>query len=370
MSSGRIPRSADEIDAGWLEDALAERHPGVRVAGVEVVEAHEATNSHALLQVDYHQAHSAAGAPARLFCKLLPSDPAMRPLVAATGMGRREALFYERLAEDLPLRVPVVHCARHAQGSEGSRGSDEESEEFVLLIEDLASAGCSVPDGSTGVPVDAAARALEDLAHLHTRFEDPARRRADASWVAGPLHDPSYAGRMLRHGLDHHRDRLSDAFAEVAEIYLERADALHALWQEGPTTVIHGDTHIGNVFFDAGRVGFLDWGIISTGTPLRDLSYFLTMALSVPERRAHERDLIGHYLQLRGAAGLDEISFSEAWQTHRIHAAYTVVASCQIVLFPEGVAPARQRFADAFLARAEAAVADLESAAALREALA
>jgi hypothetical protein len=28
--------SPDEIDVEWLDDALAERHPGVRVAGVEI----------------------------------------------------------------------------------------------------------------------------------------------------------------------------------------------------------------------------------------------------------------------------------------------------------------------------------------------
>src|SRR5262245_35423671 len=84
----RLPQTADAIDAAWLERALAARYSGVRVAGVLVVARHEATNGHALLRVGYDEP---AGAPEAMFCKLLPSDPARRPAIARTGMGRREA---------------------------------------------------------------------------------------------------------------------------------------------------------------------------------------------------------------------------------------------------------------------------------------
>jgi hypothetical protein len=47
-----------------------------------------------------------------------------------------------------------------------------------------------------------------------------------------------------------------------------------------------------------------------------------------------------------------------------------VVASCQIVTFPDDVTPQREVFANAFLARAEAAVRDLDAVGAVRAALA
>jgi hypothetical protein len=216
------------------------------------------------------------------------------------------------------------------------------------------------------VAVDSAAKALASLADLHLRFEDAARRRREAAWVQGPLHDPRYASGMLRHGLTHHRDRLGEPFARIAELYLAHADALHALWQEGPTTVIHGDPHIGNVFDDHGVTGFLDWGITSTGTPLRDVSYFLAMSLDVEDRRAHERDLLAHYLDLHNRRSDTRLDFDAAWTTHRIHAAYTVVASCQIVTVPANQSPAREIFSNAFLERAKAAVTDLDSISALK----
>ncbi len=126
-------------------------------------------------------------------------------------------------------------------------------------------------------------------------------------------------------------------------------------------------SHLGNLFDDRGRVGFLDWGILSTGNPLRDVSYFLALALSVENRCAHERDLLGHYLEFCTAHGHSWATFDEAWRTHRVHVAYCVVASCQIAAFPEKMSPARQIFAEAFLARVDAAVEDLDAAGALRE---
>jgi Ecdysteroid kinase-like family len=147
----------DEIDANWLNDALAERHPGVRVADVEIVRVDELTNTHVRLRLSYDEP---AGAPAHMFCKLPPLDPARREALAGTNMGPRESRFYAELAPALTMRVPTMHAARY----------DDRDRSFVQLLEDLDAAGCTVPDGTRGVTPDAAARALEDLADLHLQF--------------------------------------------------------------------------------------------------------------------------------------------------------------------------------------------------------
>ena len=347
-----IPETTLAIDSVWLQDALSSAVPGVRVRDVQLLERHEVTNSHARISVDYDEA---AGAPGVLFCKLLPTDPEHRAAIVATGMGLQEARFYEKLAPNVDIRVPKVYVAR----------SEAESGAFILVMQDLVTSGCTVSDGVECVSVDAASVALEDLARLHVRFEDPARRKAEAPWVLPPAPASDYGTVRLQYGLDHHRDRLTPAFAAMAELYVAKRDALHAAWATGPTTVIHGDAHIGNLFEDDGRVGFLDWGIIQASTPLRDVGYFLCMALSTSDRRAHERDLWRHYLEVRTALGGAAIGWDEAWTAHRVHAAYLAPASCQIVTFPEVTNEGRQRFADAFLARASAAIEDLEAHAAV-----
>ncbi len=101
---------------------------------------------------------------------------------------------------------------------------------------------------------------------------------------------------------------------------------------------------------------------------MRDVSYFMTMAMSIEDRRANERDLLRLYLDLRNAAGATEITFDDAWRAHRLHAAYNVPASCQVVTFPDGMSERRRIFADAFLARAQASLDDLDARGALRDA--
>jgi hypothetical protein len=349
-----VPRVVDEIDPPWLTEALQARHPGVRVEAVEVTERAEVTNSHAWIKVRY----AAAGAPGpeRLFCKLLPDAKGRREAIAATGMGLREAKFYDGLASQLTLRVPAAHVVRY----------DEESGAFVLLLEDLAASGCTVSTGPESPTPDAAAAALEDLAAMHVHFEPAAVRRREAPWVSPPPPPSDYGSERLAEGLASHRERLTPAFAEMAELYVARRDALHAIWEQGPPTLIHGDAHIGNLFFDGERVGFLDWGLVVVTTPMRDVSYFLNMGLSVEDRRGRDAELIRHYLDVRRALKGESISFDAAWQAHRLHAAYLAPASCQIVTFPEDVTEKRRRFASAFLERASAAIEDLESREALR----
>ena len=356
MTEGPLPATAAEIDAAWLTDALSERYPGVRVAAVEVVGTTEATNAHARLRITYDER---AGGPDAVFCKLPPRDPYRREHIIESGMGRREAYFYRDLAPTLQMRTPVVHFT----------GYDDSDGTFLLMVEDLGATGCEVSDGTWGITPDSAAGALEDLAQLHVRFEDAGVRDAEAGWVTRRKPGNNYGTTLLQFGLDHHRDRLSDEFAAIAQLYIDRDVELSHLWLEGPTTLIHGDPHIGNLFVDKGRTGFLDWGLITLSTPLRDVSYFLNMAMAIEDRREHEEDLLRHYLDVKNASATTQpFSFEEAWFTHRLHAAYTVVACCQIVTFPENATERRRTFANAFLARSEAAIADLDSRAALKEA--
>jgi hypothetical protein len=346
-----IPASVDAITPEWLTAALQARFAGADVAAIEILERHEETTAHARLRVTYREA---AGAPETMFCKLLPNDPTRRPMIAATEMGPREARFYADLAPSIAALSPAAYVTQYDDGG------------FAVLLEDLVASECVVSDGTWGMPPDAAALALEDLAELHLRFEDPARRAAEAPWVKVSKPSLTYGGPMLRDALEHHPERLNSTYIEIAHVYLEHHAQLQALWHAGPHTIIHGDPHFGNLYLSGGRIGFLDWGIINVNTPMRDVSYFLTMALGTEDRRKHERDLLRHYLDFKRASGGTDISFDEAWLAHRVHGAYTVAASCGAAAMRDDVTPKRRVFAMGFLALAVAAVEDLESRAALR----
>jgi aminoglycoside phosphotransferase (APT) family kinase protein len=285
-----LPLLPGELAPSALTELMLARAPGTSVRAVEIIEVHEVTNTHVRIRIECEPAHAL---PEHLFVKMVPRTPERRAQIARTDMGRREVRFYDDLAPHLALRVPRVYATAY----------DESDGSFLIVMEHLVASGCTISDGTVGVSCDAAARALEELADLHVRYEDPGRRAREASWVPRAVHGSPYGVNLLREGLANHRERMSDDFAEIARLYVDRCHELQALWREGPVTVVHGDPHIGNLFDDHGRVGFLDWGTVNLSTPMRDVSYFLTMAMDVDDRRAHERTLLAHYLDARVALG-------------------------------------------------------------------
>jgi hypothetical protein len=349
-----LPVQPADVTPEWLTTALRERFPAVRVESVEVLEIHHGTNSNARVRVEFSEP---CELPEIYFLKLPPLDPTRRALVNKTGMGRREALFYMTLAEHVPMRVPRPYVARF----------DEASGAFVLLIEDLESSGCTIPDPLAGLSFEQASLAMHDYAALHVRYEDAALRENEAGWLKRMEGGSDFGTKMLQFGLDNHRSRLTDAFAEMSKLYIEQQSGLEEVWDRGMVTVLQGDSHLGNLFEDHGRTGFLDWGLIQLGNPMRDVGYFICMALSPADRRKHERELIEIYLAARLEAGGAPISFDDAWLLHRVHATYLAAASCSIVIFPEDVTRERELFAGAFLERAERAIEELDARGALRE---
>ncbi|HEY4332483.1 MAG TPA: hypothetical protein VGM78_07935, partial [Ilumatobacteraceae bacterium] len=103
-----VPLDIDRITPQWVTEILSGRHPGVAVAAVEVLDQTDATNHHVRIGLTYDVA---AGAPATLFCKVAPLDPAHRAAIGATGMGAREARFYAELAPTVALRMPTAYFA-------------------------------------------------------------------------------------------------------------------------------------------------------------------------------------------------------------------------------------------------------------------
>ena len=345
-----LPSNPSELTPEWLSEAL-----GARVTAVDLLDHASATNQRARIGLTY--AEPGAG-PASLFVKLAPLDEGHRKMIGAIGMGEREAQFYSDVSGSIDLRVP--RCSYAAA----------DGDHFVILLEDLAERGCRFSDGDWAVEADAAATALEELARFHTHFEAPAARDAVAPWLREPERGPgseATAG-IMRFVLDENADALTPGYRDIGELYVANHAWFHELWDAGPDTYIHGDLHIGNVFLDDGRVGFLDWGLSRTSTHLRDVSYFLTMSVGIEARRANERALLKTYLDAVRAAGGTALDLDEAWRVHRLQASYTVVATF-LTFMPsykegDGVAIGKD-----LLARANAAVDDLEVVEAIRAAL-
>ena len=346
-----LPTDAADLTPAFLSEAL-----GTEVTDVTLLDHAFATNQRARIGLTY--ASDGAG-PATLFVKLAPLDPVHREMIGATGMGEREAQFYADVAPTVNLLVPRCYF-----------GASNDANAFVLLLEDLGARGCRfASNGEWGVSADAGAVALEQLAQFHARFEDAAERDKVAPWhvTDRPSMSEATSG-LMRYVLDENAGKLSENYTAIGELYVEHHAWFDHIWHAGPATYIHGDTHIGNVYLDDGRVGFLDWGLSRVSTHLRDVSYFMTMSIDVDERRANERELLQGYLDALRAAGGVDISFDDAWAAHRLHASYTVVATF-LAYMPSYAASDGVGLGNALLARSDAALDDLAVVEAVRAAL-
>jgi len=93
-----IPKGWDDITAEWMTAALTASHPGVEVAGVDLLLVDDGTNRRARFGVTY----AAGTGPARVFLKA--ADPAHAELNAATGGALNEPrLFQDGVLLPLPL---------------------------------------------------------------------------------------------------------------------------------------------------------------------------------------------------------------------------------------------------------------------------
>ena len=87
--------------------------------------------------------------------------------------------------------------------------------------------------------------------------------------------------------------------------------------------MVHGDAHVGNSYVDAqGRPGMLDWQCVRRSGWAFDVSYYLVSALSVEDRRRHERALIEDYLVAFEAAGGPPQDRETAWNDFRTALGY------------------------------------------------
>jgi aminoglycoside phosphotransferase (APT) family kinase protein len=109
-----------------------------------------------------------------------------------------------------------------------------------------------------------------------------------------------------------------------------------------PQCVVHGDAHVGNIFFDPdGTPGLLDWPGIKRAHGAYDLAQFLVSALSIADRRNHEQDLLRRYLARLQDLGVAPPSWDAAWLDYRRHTIYPLVGwLCTDGYQPESVAAA------------------------------
>jgi Phosphotransferase enzyme family len=296
----------------WATRVVAAQHPGAVVDRVDVDPIDPGTTTRARIHLTYRDGEG----PATLFLKA-QGRLSHRLMLSSLALLTPESRLFAS-GEALPARRPMVYAV----------GIDRRRLNSIVVMEDVVATGAVANIATSPMSVDEVGRGLEEIASLHSRFWNnlpPA-----LSWIRPWRIQHGWTLLALIGGIKG-PPRLKDAgqFDVLPDsarrwdrcLWLSRRSA--ALSKQGPQTLLHGDTHIGNTYtMPDGAVGFLDWQLVRRGNWSHDVGYFITSALTETDRRAHERDLLAHYLDALGP----QLTSDEAWRTYRCTPAYGLTA--------------------------------------------
>lgn len=347
MATDDLPCTPQEISAAWLTQVLGEK-----VDAVTVVDAHTGTTGRAVIDIK----HSSQQLPPRLFVKLPPTDEMQRHFVVSTGMGRNEVRFYQHLGPEMPLRVPHAYYA----------AANEDGTQYIMLLEHLEDSGCTFRNASNRQGRQYLEEVLAAFARMHGAYWNSERFTADLDWVVPPPQH-EIAVPLVEKALQVHGAKMPPVFTQMAELYINHTDAMHDLWQRGTPTVIHGDVHDGNFFYDRDQPGLLDWAIVSRGPGARDVGYFLAGILDARQQADWGRELVEFYAKELARHCSDAPSVDTLWQQYQWHAAYVWISSAVTLAMGDEWQP--MNYVLSGLARVHGALDSLGSVAAIRRAL-
>jgi hypothetical protein len=314
-----LPLNLEEVTPGWLSTALQPRFPGAVVTSVSVGDITSGTATRLRLELTYNDVGCEFGLPPTMFLKSAFHD--WRAHLAQIGIYENDARFYEEVQPLVDVRSPLAFFAKWDK-------SIGEAGQFVLLLEDLDARGCTFGRATEPITPDKVREILAGMTGYHAPFWK-GEGLQQFSWLQTPLSFDRQAGSYKRLEADvpqrleqrghvmpaklRDPDRLVEAFWANMEISAER-------W----VTFVHGDTHLGNFYFEAdGSPGQLDWQIVRRASFAHDIAYVMGSALTIEDRRSSERELLGWYLERLASRGVTDLpSFDEAFDLYRQHFAY------------------------------------------------
>lgn len=245
--------------------------------------------------------------PPTLVAKFPSRDESSRTAGKMTRCYEVEASFYRDLRDALDVGAPeCVHVEY-----------DAESDDFMLLLEDLAP--CRQGNQIAGCTPDEARACVDELVRLHGPLWN-SRFLATLGWLnrgsSGERSGSEALMRSLFPGfLERYGERLTPEARWVGERFV--GDPGSYFRREHPhRTVVHGDFRPDNLLFGRERVGVVDFQTVTHACGAQDLAYFVGAGLDVATRRELENELVGRWVD--GLAGYGvRLERDDAWNEYR-----------------------------------------------------
>jgi hypothetical protein len=300
-------RNADAVDAAWLTSVLRESG----IAGDEYVVAVTA-RSIGTGQVGENVRFALRWSsndptlPSSVVGKFPSTSEVSRATAVQVGTYVKEVGFYRHLQSRLTLRTPLIHHV----------GWDPETQDFVILMEDVAPARQG--DQLTGCSVAEAELAIDGVVGLHAPTWGTESELATLDWLARPdsqriaFMDDLFTA-VIGGFVDRYRRRLATDVLDVAESmvaqYLPWHEAVLAWGDRHGWCLVHGDYRLDNMLFGepprSSPLTVVDWQTVALGIGPTDLAYFIGASLLPGERCEHEQALVSRYGTAVRASGVD-----------------------------------------------------------------
>jgi aminoglycoside phosphotransferase (APT) family kinase protein len=195
---------------------------------------------------------------------------------------------------------------------------DREAPAGILLLEDLVDRGAHFCGALEPYSLDDAAASLEQIARLHTAPPEVAGVPWARSWMLRIIGQGAVQQAELEKLMQDPRGDSLPAQTKDASAIIDAARRLAIESERGPQTLLHGDTHAGNIFMTNEGPGLNDWQNYQRGLWAADVAYHIAAVLPVEVAEREERRLLDHYLdcvrRFRGNAP----DRDGAWKAYRM----------------------------------------------------
>lgn len=296
-----VPSEMDDaLNPEWLRGALAPISGGAEVVSITIVDKLETVAAKVRFSVRF-----AGESEDRHFC--LKAFLGNNALGGAGATAVREALFFERLAPHLTMRLPQATSV-----------IDLDENRAVLIMEDLIVAGATFCSALDPFTAEQASQSLDQIARLHA-----ASALLDTNpWIPSRLDfiaDQPYLSEETLQGLldDPRSATFKDARTRSAAMLLKGMVALRDRFRGNDLKILHGDCHAGNFYMTKDGPGLTDWQLIQRGVWAQDVAYHIAAVLPVAVAEREEKALVAHYLDAVRKHGGTVPDAERAWEEYR-----------------------------------------------------
>lgn len=299
----------DQVTPEWLTKVLGGHIPGARISEHSIIGGHEGMTSRHKWRLVWNSKGQKAGLPKALFFKSTPKDAHLREMLSLLHMAERECHLYNELQDELCDLIPKCYYARSYVGGR-----------HIIILQDMEERDTTTHWMGDMCSIEFAYEVAITLAKIHSRFWNSGRFEGDMVWVRphcrrfGELWMQKYFEENRRKFLEMDIGKnLPPYVRDLLKQWNENAITVWKYFDTKPQTILHGDSHLGNVMeFGDGSAGLFDWQCLFRGYGYRDLSYFLMSALTVEDCAAHELDIFNTYTNTLEQNGVT-VNRDEAW---------------------------------------------------------